>query len=53
MLGDQIANGDPAPPGTVVAFGLEGGVLAPPHAHARPDPRTLRGHRLASRERSA
>jgi hypothetical protein len=53
MLGEQIAIGDPAPPGTVVAFGLEGGVRAAPHAHARPDPRALRGHRLASRERTA
>ena len=53
MLGEQVANGDPAPPGTVVAFGLEGGVPAPPHAvaPAAPGRGALRGHRLATRER--
>jgi hypothetical protein len=58
-LGEPVPNDRPAPAGTVVAFGLEGGEPAS-HAAApaavapaalAPGRGALRGHRLATRER--
>jgi hypothetical protein len=53
-LGEPVPNDQPAPGGTVVAFGLEGGEPAPhavaPAAVAQRRG-ALRGHRLATRER--
>jgi hypothetical protein len=55
-LGEPVPNDQPAPAGTVVAFGLEGGEPAPhtvaPAAVAQRRG-ALRGHRLATRERMA
>jgi hypothetical protein len=52
-LGDPVPNDEAAPPGTVVAFRLEGGAPVPAHAQQPHAVAPRRGHRLAIRERIA